>query len=529
MVYRQGLFNCSSDTGALGTATVNGGGAAVLSSGILSVGSHTITCSYSPTGLFDPSSGNGSLTVNKATPTVTVSFSPEPSYPGDVVAISATVSGVSTAQPTGTVTFVVDGVSAGTAALTSGVAVLSHEFTSVANHTVVATYSGDGNYVSVSGTGTHSVVKLPTTSTVTATPNPAIGTIQSVTIQSVTTFPDVQLGSANQRLPLTGTVQFFDGGVLIGNATIDGTTELAVITVPSLTVGTHSFTASYSGDPNYLPSASVNGAFTLTAVAPVSGLSVFGNTDTNVNASVSYSAMVVNPLNQPQPSGTVTWSLDGLALGTSQVSANGTTSFSTTFPAPGTYSLVATFAGQNEPGSITFAQNVLSTTSDGSAPFVMSSPSTTAMGTDGSAALSISLASGGVSTPITLTCSGAPAGYTCNLAPATITLAAGAAPSNVAVSVVPTAPATTTQAQNRTTSKIALAGLGAGFLFAFGLRKRLRMSALASIVCLISVLFGLNGCGTTKQYASNAPQSYSLTVSARVDSYQEKVLVSVTR
>jgi Bacterial Ig-like domain (group 3)/FG-GAP-like repeat len=522
-----GSVSCSADSSSLGSGSVVGGGTVTLSSGVMSVGSHPIACNFVPTGTFDPSSGGTTEVVTKATPKVQVAFSPEPSYPGDVVTITAAVSGVSAAVPTGSVAFAVDGTNVGTAQLSGGVATLAYEFTTVANHNVVATYNGDGNYFTANGTGIHSVVKLPTTTTVSATPKPGIGGLQTVTIQSVSIFPDVALGSANKRLPMTGTVQFFDGGVSLGSVPINGTTELATLSLPSMTVGDHSLTATYSGDPNYLPSSAAAGAFIETLVPPISGVSVTGNANVATGSSVTFAAMVVNPLKQPQPTGTVTWSSNGVALGTSQVASDGTSSYTAAFPAPGIYTLVASYQGESEPGATTFTQNVLSSTAAGSAPFVMTAPATVSMGTDGSANVALNISSGGVSTPIALACSGAPAGYTCNLSPASLSLAPGAAASSVAVSITPNA---TTQAQERTSSNESLAGLGLGVLLLCGCRTRRRsLSLLVFFLCLMGAVVGVSGCGTAKQYASNVPQSYSVTVTASVETYHEQVVVNITR
>jgi Bacterial Ig-like domain (group 3)/FG-GAP-like repeat len=523
-----GSVSCTADAGNMGTGTVNGSGAATLTAGLLAVGTHPISCNYVPTGNFDPSSGGTTEVVTKATPTVVVSFSPEPSYPGDVVAISASVNGVPAAPPTGTVSFSVDGVSAGTATISGRVATVSFEFTSVANHTVVATYSGDGSYLSANGTGIHAVVKLPTTTMVSATPDPAIGGLQPVTLQSVTIFPDVALGSANQRFPLTGTVQFFDGGVSLGTVAINGTTELATLTLPSLSVGSHSLTAIYSGDVNYLASSSGAGAFSETMLAPISGLTISGNSDTTANANVTFSAHIVNPLKQPQPTGTVTWTSNGATVGQSQVSADGSTSITTSFPTPGSYALVASYEGEQEPGSIAFTQNVLSSGTDGSAPFTMTGPASVSMALDGSADVSIAFASAGVAGPVALTCSGAPVGYTCNLSPSSIVLTAGAQAPNVTVTVSPTAP--TTQAQKNTSIEITVAGIGFGMLGLLGLgRKRKAIGLLLLVLGAFASTAALSGCGTSKQFAEGAPQSYSITVTAAVSSYKESVVVSVKR
>ena len=513
----------------VGGATLPGSFVYTPSSGmILAVGSPSLSVKFTPTDITDYTVATDSVTivVNKATPVVSVAVSPEPSYPGDYATVTATVAPVANQYPTGTVTFTIDGATAGTATLANGAGSISFSFLTVGSHSITAAYSGDGTYNSASGTSTHNVILIPTSSVVSATPNPAIGGQQAITIQTITTFPDLMPGTPNNRKPLSGTVQFFDGGVLLGSVSINGTTELAQFTVPSMTTGTHTLTAVYSGDANY--TASTTAAFAETLVAPLSAVVVNGNTDATTGANVTYSAMVLNPLKVPQQTGAVTWTANGKALGTSNVGADGSASYSASFPTPGVYSVVASYSGNNQPGSVTVTQTVLSTGTNGSAPFTMSGDTNATMGQDGSTQVSLTLNSAGDTTPVTLTCSGAPAGYTCNLSPSTVTLTAGGTAPTVTVSVTYSQP--TTQAQNKKGSEIAFAGLGLGLLALIGIRKRGK--ALGLLVLMIVALtagVGLSGCGATKTYASYAPQSYQLTITAAVNSYKESFIVNVGR
>jgi hypothetical protein len=267
--------------------------------------------------------------------------------------------------------------------------------------------------------------------------------------------------------------------------------------------------------------------FTETLVAPFSALVVSGNNDATAAQSVTYAAVVMNPLNQPQQTGTVTWTSNGTVLGTSQVGANGSTSLTATFPTPGVYAVVVAYSGNQQPGTATVAQTVLSSGTNGSAPFTMAGPSTTLMNIDGSAQATLTFASAGDGTPVALTCSGVPTGYTCNLSPSTLTLTAGATPPTVTVSVTYNKP--TTQAQNKTGSEIAFAGLGLGLFGLFGLRRKWRVAGLLVLVIgTITAGLGMSGCGGMS-YASYAPQSYEVTVTATVGKYQESFLVKVGR
>ncbi|KJY40339.1 hypothetical protein VR41_15120, partial [Streptomyces sp. NRRL B-1568] len=52
----------------------------------------------------------------------------------------------------------------------------------------------------------------------------------------------------------TGTVSFFDGATLLGSAPLVG--GVATLSVSTLSVGSHSLTATYNGDTNFAGSTS---------------------------------------------------------------------------------------------------------------------------------------------------------------------------------------------------------------------------------------------------------------------------------
>ena len=120
--------------------------------GSFSVATHPISVSYGGDSNFLGSSGSltGGQVVNKAPTTTALSSVPNPSFFGDGVTLTATVTvpppGAGT--PTGTVTFADGGTVLGTSPLApSGQATLSTSGLQVGTHTLVATYGGDGNFL----------------------------------------------------------------------------------------------------------------------------------------------------------------------------------------------------------------------------------------------------------------------------------------------------------------------------------------------------------------------------------------------
>ena len=137
-----GTVTFKDGTTALGTVNLSGG-QAQLSTSTLSVATHSITVTYNGTSTFSPSTSAAlSQTVNATitTTTTTLASSLNPSLSGQSVTFTAAVT-PSTA--TGTATFYDNGISIGSATVSSGTAKLSTSTLSVGTHSITATYNGD--------------------------------------------------------------------------------------------------------------------------------------------------------------------------------------------------------------------------------------------------------------------------------------------------------------------------------------------------------------------------------------------------
>jgi Bacterial Ig-like domain (group 3)/FG-GAP-like repeat len=221
---------------------------------------------------------NAGGTTRQAT-TVTITSSQNPSLVNAPPALTASVTPTgSTLQ--GTVTFYVDGqavyVSSSSGIPITGELNSSNQATccnfnstfnplTVGTHSIVAIYSGDTiTQGSTSATFTQTVSPLPTTTTLSSSPNPSqIG--QSVTFTATITTTE------NTGI-FQGTVTFFEGSNALGTVPVVGDLRFgatATLSVSNLTVGTHSMTASYSGGGNFGTSTSsslqqvVNGTMSL--------------------------------------------------------------------------------------------------------------------------------------------------------------------------------------------------------------------------------------------------------------------------
>ncbi len=133
---------------AIGSATVDGGGHAILTAGSLSNGSHSISAAYGGDATYAASASSTTALLvgaSGSTTSTTIASSANPSLAGQAVTFTATVS-ASGAAITGTVIFR-DGASVlGAAVLAGNAASLTTTTLGAGQHSITATYGGNGSF-----------------------------------------------------------------------------------------------------------------------------------------------------------------------------------------------------------------------------------------------------------------------------------------------------------------------------------------------------------------------------------------------
>jgi hypothetical protein len=306
----------------LGTGTVGSTGVATLTTTALPAGSDTITANYGGDTNYSPASGTTSVTMTKASPTMSLGSSPNPSTYGQSVTLTATLP----TNATGTVNFAFGATTLGTGNVTNGVATLSTTTLPVGSDGITATYNGDANNSTAVATENQTVNKGTPTVTVTA---PATSTYGS----SVTITASVPTG-------VTGSVTITSGGVTLGSGTFSAGSSTVTVTTSTLPVGGDTITAYYVGDGNNNPATGSTtitvskGTPTVTVTVP--GQSTFGDPVT-VTVTVPTGA-----------TGTITITSGGVTLGSGTVSAGSPTVTVTTSTLPvGSDTITATYSGDN--------------------------------------------------------------------------------------------------------------------------------------------------------------------------------------
>lgn len=171
----------------------------------------------------------------------------------------------------------------------------------------------------------------PSSTTVIASSNPA-GINQGVTLTA-------KIASPNQ---VTGTVQFFDGGVAIGTQPVVSASDTATLVTSFSTLGTHVITAVYSGD-NLNAASTPNTPLNLVVQQTTSLIVTSSANPAAEFASITFTARLTGWT--IAPAGSITFTEGSKLLGTAVLNGAGVASLPAPSLAVGNHSIIAAFAG----------------------------------------------------------------------------------------------------------------------------------------------------------------------------------------
>jgi len=366
---------------------------------VLSAGSHTLSVTFTPTDGFDYSTATASVTlmVNPAILTVT----PAPSskvygtanpvftgsisgmIPGDGItatytsaATTTTIVGIYSSGPDAIAATLSDpgaklgnytlNQTAGALTITQATTVLtwatpasiSYE-TALSATQLNATSGGVAGtfvYTPAAGTiltaGSHtlSVVFTPTdavdyssaSATVTLTVTKTTPTIVLVSSANPSVYGVSVTFTATTNAAASGTMLFYDGGLVLGPGTISG--GVATYTLNSLGAGTHSITAAYAGDSNYLSAVSAAVSQVVTRV-PVTITATSSLNPSNFGQPVTFTFTVIGVAGLTTPTGSIAFTDGGTLIASPVLNPLGVATYTTVTLSGGTHSLSAAYGG----------------------------------------------------------------------------------------------------------------------------------------------------------------------------------------
>jgi probable HAF family extracellular repeat protein len=324
----------------LGSGTLSTAGQASILRSDFSVGSHAFSAIYAGDGNYSGATSLAiSQNVSKATSTVVLSSTPNPSTVGQNVMLTATVTGQYGGSVTGSLTFKKGSNTVlGTASVVNGVASLELSSLGQGSHVISAIYFGDtGNLGSTSPAITQTVApKAPSSTTLSSSLNP------SYAGELVTLTATVTSSAAGSP---SGTITFKQGQLVLGSAEIDN--RQAKFNTSSLSAGSLSITALYSGDAQFASSTSAVITQTVNKVPSSASLASSPNPST-LGSAVLFSATVTTQ-NGTVPTGTVTFKEGSTVLGIASLSAAtpNLATFSSTTLSRGRHNIKAVYSGSN--------------------------------------------------------------------------------------------------------------------------------------------------------------------------------------
>ena len=424
---------------------------------------------------------------------------------GAPVAIGVQVSGSATAPPTGAVSLTTSNLGpSGTnlpaeSVLLSGSAFSGSIFDLPGGtYTLTAHYPGDANNRASDSTP----VTVNIAPEASSTTEQVFGFNSAGTaIVSITTLPygdfmnlHAAIAAASGRGTATGTVTFKDAATTIASAGVNQKGEgdlffFGAAPPTALTVGAHSITASYSGDPSFNQSSSNIVNLTVTKGNPV--VAINSQNTTVVSGQQASLTVVVANTGPILPTGTVQLFDGATAIGGPSTIPPGTNQFSAQviLNSDGPHNITANYSGDSVYNPAVSQPLVLTIT----APFAV-----------GAAIPGLSVAAGQTATfnltvtnnapasftgAVALSCT-APAGTTCTLNPASVNLSSTATQAPVTLSV-----ATTLSAR---LSHSPFGGLNFAFAAVFaGVLVTIKRRPKHAIIGTLALFFvvGLSSCG----------------------------------
>lgn len=202
-------------------------------------------------GDFNFAANSVTVLMNEGNPPVTGSLTvaPEPSNYDQPITLDANFVPSSFTSLSGMVTFAMDGTSFGSASIAANKASISLSTPVPAGaHSFTATWPGNSIYSAVTLSTTHQVEKISSAVTLSSSLNPApLGGSVTFTATIQSAAPAGESGDS---------ITFYDGQTKLGAAVSISAGQMATFTTSSLSLGSHSITAVYSGTSNILGSTS---------------------------------------------------------------------------------------------------------------------------------------------------------------------------------------------------------------------------------------------------------------------------------
>jgi trimeric autotransporter adhesin len=310
-------------------------------------------------------------------------------------------------------------------------------------------------------------------------------------------FFQASVAGASNQGAATGTVTFSDSfnGTVATLMTVPLSIQgSALVQETSLAVGTHTLTASYSGDPSFKPSAS--STVTVIVAKGITQTFLLVPSGAPPNSPVTLAAAVF-PQGVAAPTGTVQFFSGTQAIGNSVKVQNFFATLTTTQLANGSNSITAVYSGDANFNGSTSQASILFIGNPDFQIAVNPGNVTVSASTPGTTTLLVSPGPGlGFAGTVSFTCAGLPAGAACSVQPAQLNLDGfNSASTQVTITKSATGAVRLFPLGHQRLFGSSAAALSLLFLVFLGWARKKRSLQLCASMILICVLSCMAGCG----------------------------------
>jgi len=280
----------------------------------------------------------------KRAPAITLNSAPSPSFLNQAVTFSGNITS-SFGTPSGSVELFDGATSLGTTTLNGTAYSFSVSSLAVGPHAITVRYAGDANFLTADSSVLNHTVNAPLATTTTLSAAPATTSVFGTPVVLTATV------SAASGTP-TGSVTFTVDG---NNTTValNGTGQ-ATLTLNTLNVGPHAFSASYAGAIGFLGSTSATVNYTITQASSTTVL-VSSQNPASISQAVTFTATVAGVApSTAQAAGTVVFTIDGNMQPPVTLNS-GVATFTQTFAA-GNHTISAAYSGSAQVSASASAQ-----------------------------------------------------------------------------------------------------------------------------------------------------------------------------
>jgi large repetitive protein len=322
---------------------VNSAGQASITVSNLTQGTDNVSVQFnSSSGNFGGSSTALTQAVLKAS-IVTVSAQPTSSTFGQAVTLSATVNPAvsGSGTPTGSVSFVVNGISQPAVALNGNQATLTLTTLPAGNDSINAVYNGDTNF-GPSGAQTAATVSVSKSTTTTSVFQ--LGATSTVFGQLATFIATVKPALAGAGVA-SGSLEFVVDGTPQAPVALNGNGQ-AGLYLSTLAVGSHTIGAIFIGGPNLLGSTATTIGTTVNKAQPTISVIEIAPAPTSPGQLATFILTVTPPFpGSAIPTGGAQFIVDGVPQPVLQLNANGQDGLYISTLALGQHNILASYGG----------------------------------------------------------------------------------------------------------------------------------------------------------------------------------------